>query len=61
MTTPNSAIVKHDDPTNRMSTVPVCYTSTAGFNVKGTITLELKMVFGSKADKILIGGIALMM
>ena len=31
------------------------------FYVKGTITLELKMVFGSETDKILIGGIALMM
>jgi hypothetical protein len=62
MTTPNVANVVHDDPTNLTSTTPVCYTSKAsGFVVKGTITLELKMVFGSAADKILIGGITLLM
>ena len=54
MTTPNSAIVVHDDPTNLTSTVPVCYTSKAsGFTVKGTITLELKIVIGRRGDKIL--------
>jgi hypothetical protein len=61
MTTPNTALVKHDDPTNLSSTAPVCYTSkVAGFAVNGTITLELKIVIGRKSDKILIGGIALL-
>ncbi len=62
MTTPNVANVVHDDPTNLTSTAPVCYTSKAGGIVaKATITLELKMVFGSANDKIIIGGIALLM
>ena len=62
MTTPNVANVVHDDPANLTSTAPVCYTSkSSGIVVKATITLELKMVFGSPIDKILIGGIALLM
>jgi hypothetical protein len=61
MTTPDMALVQHDDPTNLTSTTPVCYKSKAnGFTVKGTITLELKMVIGQQGDKILIGGIALL-
>lgn len=61
MTTPNSALVKHDDPTNLTSTAPVCYKSTASvFTVNGTITLALKVVIGKKGDKILVGGIALL-
>ena len=61
MTTPNQALVLHDDPTNLTSTTPVCYKSAAsGFSVKGTITLELKIVIGRKGQKILVGGIALL-
>ena len=61
MTTPNTAIVKHDDPTNLTSTAPVCYKSkVTGFTVNGTNTLGLKIVIGKKSDKILIGGIALL-
>ena len=61
MTMPNTAFVKHDDATNLTSTSPVCYKSTAtGFRVRGTITLELKMVIGSQGDKILVGGISLL-
>jgi len=61
MTTPNVALVVHDDPTNLTSKVPVCYTSkVSGFIVKGTITLMLKVVFAGKADKILVGGLALL-
>jgi hypothetical protein len=60
MTTPDSALVRHDDPTNLASTTPVCYKSKVkDFAVKGTITLELKIVIGGKSEKILIGGIAL--
>jgi hypothetical protein len=61
MTTPNQALVIHDDPTNLMSTAPVCYKSAAsGFSIKGTITLELKIVIGAKGEKILVGCIALL-
>jgi hypothetical protein len=61
MTTPNQALVKHDDPTNLTSTTPVCYKSVVGgFSVAGTITLELKMVIAGKGEKILIGGISLL-
>jgi hypothetical protein len=61
MTTPNVATVRHDDGTNLTSTAPVCYTSKgSAFAVKGTMTLELKMVFGSTSDKILIGGLSLL-
>jgi hypothetical protein len=60
MTTPNVATVKHDDPTNLTSTSPASYTSkVAGLVTSGAITLELKMVFGSKADKILLGSVVL--
>jgi hypothetical protein len=61
MTTPDVALVVHDDPTNLTSTLPVCYKSKAsGFTVSATITLELKIVIGRKSDKILVGGIALL-
>ena len=61
MTTPNVATVRHDDGTNLTSTLPVCYTSMGSpFTVHGTITLELKMVFGSTSDKILVGGLTLL-
>jgi hypothetical protein len=60
MTTPDSALVVHDDGTNLTSTSPTCYTSSTKVEVKGTITLALKMVFGSTSDVILIGGIALL-
>ena len=60
MTTPDSALVVHDDGTNLTSTSPTCYTSPAKVEVEGTITLALKMVFGSTSDVILIGGIALL-
>jgi hypothetical protein len=62
MTTPNSALVVHDDPTNLLSPTPVCYTSvTKGpLTLNGTITLALKMVIAMKSDKILVGGISLL-
>ena len=61
MTTPNVAVVMHDDPTNLTSTVPVCYKSkVGGFTVNGTITLALRIVIGRKTDKILVGGLAML-
>ena len=61
MTTPDSTVVVHDDPTNLTSTAAVCYKSQVdGLTVESTITLALKMVFGQTQDKIVIGGIALL-
>lgn len=60
MTTPNTAVVMHDDGTNLTSTTAVCYKSTVnGFTVNGTITLGLKIVIGRSSERIVIGGIAL--
>ncbi len=60
MTTPDVALVVHDDPTNLTATSPTCYTSPTNVKVEGTITLALKMVFGSTSDIIRIGGIELL-
>lgn len=60
MTTPDVALVIHDDPTNLTATSPTCYTSATNLKVDGTITLALKMVFGSTSDLIRIGGIELL-
>jgi hypothetical protein len=62
-TTPDSALVIHDDPTNLTSTDPVCYTSYVKLpkpRVGGDITLELKMVIGNQGDEIRVGGIKLL-
>lgn len=59
MTTPDYALVVHDDGAALASTSTTCYTSTADFKVQGTATLQLKMVFGSTSDSILVGGIQL--
>jgi hypothetical protein len=58
-TVPTSALVVHDDGTNLTSTRATCYVSKADLLVDGAITLALKMVFGSTADLIRIGGIEL--
>ena len=62
MTTPNVALVVHDDATNLTSTTPVCYKSVvkSAITVDGTITLALKMVIARRTDKILVGGISLL-
>jgi len=60
MTTPDTALVVHDDPANLTATSPTCSTSPANVKVEGTITLEMKMVFGSASDIIRIGGIELL-
>lgn len=57
MTTPDTALVIHDDPANLTATSPTCSTSPANVKVEGTITFEMKMVFGSASDIIRIGGI----
>jgi hypothetical protein len=63
MTTPDFSTVILDDPTDLTSTSPTCYTSNTGkskLKVGGTISLDLKMVFGSASDKIRIGGVKLL-
>lgn len=60
ITTPNTASVVHDDPTNLTATSPTCYVSSTNVKVEGTITLGLKMVFERTSDVILIGGIELL-
>ena len=62
MTTPDVALVIHDDPTDLTSTDPTSYVSLTGKpkpKVRGTITLELKVVLGSIGDSIRVGGISL--
>jgi hypothetical protein len=60
MTTPDSALVIHDDSTDLTDTSPTCYKSLINDErVNGTITLALRVVFGSTDDMILIGGIKL--
>lgn len=62
-TTPDSALVIHDDATNLVSTDPVCYTSytpkSSKPKVNGDITLSLKIVIGNQGDEIRVGGIKL--
>ena len=59
MGTPNVAKVKFDDPTDRGSTTPTCYKVQPFVRVNGTITLALKVVFGSREDRIKFGMIKL--
>ena len=61
MTTPDKALVIHDDPTNLTSTTITSYTSAANSKVEGTITLELRIVIGNPGDSILLGGIMLLL
>ena len=60
MTTPDTALVIHDDPANLAATSPTCSTSPTNVKVEGTMTLELKMVFGSSSDVVRIGGVELL-
>ena len=55
MTTPNTAIVKLDDGTDRTELGPQCYVTSGNVTPEGTITLALKVVFGDTADSIIIG------
>jgi hypothetical protein len=58
-TTPNVQLVRHDDPTDLLSTSPVCVTSLvrygAAFN--GAINLELRLKFASTGDYIMLGSV----
>ncbi len=59
MTTPNSALVMLDDGTDRTTLGPLCYTVPASFTPAGTLTLGLKVVFGSTSDRITIGMVSI--
>lgn len=55
MTTPNSAVVRLDDGTNRTTPTANCYTVPASFTPSGALSLSLKVVFGNVNDRITIG------
>jgi hypothetical protein len=59
MTTPTSASVRLDDATDRTSATGTCYSVNANITPTGTLTLELKVVFGSGSDQISIGMVRL--
>ena len=58
MTTPNSALVRLDDGTDRTAVGPACYTVSASFTPTGAMTLGLKVVIGSTSDRITVGMVA---
>lgn len=60
MSTPDRALVIHDDATNLQSTSPVCYTSQVGgitVNSGAAVTLELRLNFQDTADHIFLGAV----
>lgn len=59
MTTPDTALVVLDDVPRLASQTPTCALSKANVEVNGSIELALRMVFGSTADRIILGGIEL--
>jgi hypothetical protein len=56
-TTPNIQLVRHDDPKDLVSTVPVCVTSVVNYNsvFNGAINLELRLNFANTGDFIMLG------
>lgn len=59
-TTPDVAIVQHDDGTDVTNVGPACYASdVGGLAVEGAITLSLRLNFASTDDWIDIGGIGI--
>ncbi len=59
MTMPNSATVVLDEPTDRTSTAPACYSVKTALTPTGALTLNLKVVFGHPGDRITIGMVSL--
>lgn len=55
----DSATVRVDDPTDQTAFGPACYTVDADFEVRGTLTLGLKIVIADPADTIRIGMVKL--
>ena len=58
MSTPNQALVRHDDPTDLKSTSPTCYASkVAGFTPSVAVILELRLNFQNTSDEIKLGAV----
>lgn len=58
MKTPDQALVRHDDPTDLTSVDPTCHVSEVpNLHPEGAITLALRLNFGHRADKIIIGAV----
>jgi hypothetical protein len=56
MQTPDSALVRHDDPTDLLSTIATCYVSQVGaYHANGAVTLALRLKFANAGDKITLG------
>jgi hypothetical protein len=60
MSTPDTAYVRHDDPTDLTSTSPACYMSkVGGFVPKSAVMLQLRLNFKDPTDKITLGGLSI--
>lgn len=59
MTTPDKALVIHDDANNLASLLPTSYFSPLNIKVEGIISLSLRIVIGNPGDSIILGGIML--
>jgi hypothetical protein len=60
MSTPNQAIVRHDDPTDLKSTNSTCYSSkVTGFTPTASVTLALRLNFQNVSDKIMLGAVGI--
>jgi hypothetical protein len=58
MTTPNQALVRHDDPTDLKSTSSTCYSSkVADLAPTKAVTLELRLNFQNTKDQIRLGAV----
>ena len=60
MTTPDRAVVRLDEPTNRTDVGPKCYLTPTSIVANGSLSLNLKVVFGNANDKIMLGGMKLL-
>ena len=58
-TTPNVRLVHHDDPTDLLSTAPVCFTSVVHYGApfNGAINLSLRLNFTNAGDSIMLGAV----
>ena len=58
MSTPNQAIVRHDDPTDLKSITPTYYPSkVGGYAPSAAVTLALRLNFQNTTDQILLGAV----
>jgi hypothetical protein len=60
MSTPDKAVVYHDDPTDLKSPNPTCYRSkVTQFTSTAAVTLMLRLNFQSVSDKIMLGAVGI--